>query len=187
MGFAKALRITERFLLCLGISALAVYVGVRVHGKVSSRGALERFRILEQSRSHLGGGTVQKFSLPQRDELDFSLWSDKRIAGYHEALSQYFTPPLALVRIPKIHIVVPLFDGTDEAALNRGVGRIVGTAKPGQAGNIGVAGHRDGFFRGLKDISPGDTVELEMPNRTDRYVVENIHITSPEDVSVLQP
>jgi sortase A len=187
MALVKALRITERFLLCLGISALAVYVGVRVHGFISSRGALERFRTLEQPRSYLGGSNGQKFSLLQREELDFSLWSEKRIAGYREALTRYFAPPLAVVRIPKIHIMVPLFDGTDEVTLNRGVGRIVGTAKPGQVGNIGVAGHRGGFFRGLKDIGPGDMVELEMPNRTDRYVVDNVQITSPEDVSVLQP
>ena len=187
MAFAKALRIIEKFLLGLGISALSVYVGVRVHGIVSSRGALERFRTLEQPRSQLGGSTGQKFSLLQREELDFSLWSEKRIAGYREALTRYFAAPLAVVRIPKIHIVVPLFDGTDEVTLNRGVGRIVGTAKPGQAGNIGVAGHRDGFFRGLKDIGPGDMIELEMPNRTNRYVVDNVQITSPEDVSVLQP
>ena len=76
---------------------------------------------------------------------------------------------------------------TDDRTLNRGVGRIIGTARLGKAGNIWIAGHRDGFFRGLKDIAPGDTMELMMLNRTDQYVVKNVQITSPEDVSVLQP
>jgi sortase A len=118
--------------------------------------------------------------------VDLSLWSEKRILGYQEALNRYFAPALAIVKIPKIHVVVPLFDGTDEAALNRGVGRIIGTAKPGQRGNIGVAGHRDGFFRGLKDIGPGDTVELITAERTLSYVVDDVQIVVPEDVSVLQ-
>ena len=82
---------------------------------------------------------------------------------------------------------MPVYDGTDDLTLNRGVGRIIGTARLGEEGNTGIAGHRDGFFRGLKDIAPGDTVELKLLSRVDQYVVENIQITSPEDVSVLQP
>jgi sortase A len=61
--------------------------------------------------------------------------------------------------INKLSIRVPVFDGTDDLVLNRGVGWIIGTAKPGEAGNIGIAGHRDGFFRGLKDILVGHSTE----------------------------
>jgi sortase A len=67
------------------------------------------------------------------------------------------------------------------------VGRIIGTARLGEAGNTGIAGHRDGFFRGLKDIAPGDRVDLALTNQTSHYVVESIRITTPDDVSVLQP
>jgi len=70
--------------------------------------------------------------------------------------------------------------------LNRGVGRIQGTAHVGESGNLGIAGHRDGFFRGLKDIGPGDIVELETSYRRKQYLVEKIQIVSPEDVQVLQ-
>ena len=58
--------------------------------------------------------------------------------------------PLAVLRIPNIHPEVPLFEGTDDLTLNHAVGRIAGTARPGEPGNIGIAGHRDGFFAGLK-------------------------------------
>ena len=184
-ALVKLFRTIERLLLGLGVSALAVYAGVRIYGVVSSRVAIERFHTLRQAQPGRTDGTGQKFSLPQSEEVDFSLWSEKRIAGYQEALTQYFALPLALVRIPKIQVEVPLFDGTDEVILNRGVGRIIGTAKPGQPGNIGVAGHRDGFFRGLKDIAPGDTVELITAERTQNYVVDHVQIVLPEDVSVL--
>jgi sortase A len=77
--------------------------------------------------------------------------------------------------------------GTDEITLNRGAGQIVGTAVPGERGNIGIAGHRDSFFRNLKDISRGDVIELETTNASATYVVERILITGPDDTSVLQP
>jgi sortase A len=57
----------------------------------------------------------------------------------------------------------------------------------GQAGNLGIAGHRDGFFRGLKDLSPGDLVELNLPEQSYSYTVSQIRIVEPDDVSVLVP
>ena len=47
-----------------------------------------------------------------------------------------------------------MLSGTDNHTLDRAVGHIEDTAQPGADGNSGIAGHRDGFFRGLKDITP---------------------------------
>jgi sortase A len=94
--------------------------------------------------------------------------------------------PTALLDIPKLRLRVPVFDGTDDLTLNRGVGRIIGTAKPDQIGNMGVAGHRDGFFRGLKDVAVGDAIDLETPNANRTYVVDQVKVVSPDDVSVLK-
>jgi len=69
--------------------------------------------------------------------------------------------------------------------LNRAVGHIDGTAVPGQSGNLGIAGHRDGFFRGLKDVHLGDPIELETLGGSQIFRVADIRIVSPEDVSVL--
>jgi sortase A len=94
--------------------------------------------------------------------------------------------PLAVLSIPRIGIEVPVFDGTDELVLNRGAGRILGTAKPGQPGNIGIAAHRDGFFRGLKDIRRGDRIELRTQGDASLYAVDEIEIVQPTDVTVLR-
>ena len=82
-----------------------------------------------------------------------------------------------------------MFEGTDDLALNRGVGWIAGTARPGEAGNgnIGIAGHRDGFFRGFKDILLGDEVELSTLEGVSFYAVDSIEIVSPDNVTVLRP
>jgi sortase A len=57
----------------------------------------------------------------------------------------------------------------------------------GAGGNLGIAGHRDGFFRGLKDVAQGDVIELARPGHTDVYVIDGIRTAKPEDVSVLKP
>jgi sortase A len=66
------------------------------------------------------------------------------------------------------------------------VGRIAGTARPGEEGNIGIAGHRDSFFRGLKDVTAGDAIELKTRSGMDTYLVEKIQVVAPSDVSVLR-
>ena len=67
------------------------------------------------------------------------------------------------------------------------MGHIDDTALPGTDGNSGIAGHRDGFFRGLKDIGPDDAIELETVHGKEVYRVERTWVVDPEDVSVLDP
>jgi sortase A len=117
---------------------------------------------------------------------NFALWSGKRIKDYQESLAMQFSPAVAILRVPKIHLEVPVLEGTDDLTLNRGVGRIPGTARLGEEGNVGIAGHRDGFFRGLKDVSAGDSVDLVTPKGVESYVVDRVLIVNPSDTSVLQ-
>jgi len=95
--------------------------------------------------------------------------------------------PLAVLRIPKIHLEVAVLDGSDAVTLNHAAGRIEGTARPGQDGNIGIAAHRDSFFRNLGQLRTGDRLELETSRGTDTYIVDGIQIVMPTDVSVLDP
>lgn len=117
---------------------------------------------------------------------DFSLWDQQRIRDYQTSLPQHSDQPEAVLRVDKIHLVVPVLNGTDDLTLNRGVGRIIGTARVGARGNLGIAGHRDGFFRGLKDLNVGDSVQLETKKGAQGYVVDWIKIVAPTDVSVLK-
>jgi sortase A len=93
---------------------------------------------------------------------------------------------LAVLRIPQIQLVVPVLDGADRLTLNHAVGRIAGTARPGESGNIGIAGHRDSFFRGLEKVRVGEAIELQTLKGTDTYVIDQIKIVPPESVDVLQ-
>jgi sortase A len=95
--------------------------------------------------------------------------------------------PIAVVEIPSVHLRAPVMEGVDFFTLNHAVGRIPGTARPGEEGNIGIAGHRDTFFRPLKDIKRGDTIRLRARSGTDFYKVSRIQIVSPKDISALRP
>jgi sortase A len=173
----------ERFFLITGLALLLVCVVVRVDGLVMSRAAVWSFEA-HQSDSPSTDATGGK---PASSSLDFSLWSEKRVNAYKAALGMKLeAQPLAILSIPRIGVKVPVFDGTDELILNRGAGRITGTAKPGQPGNIGIAAHRDGFFRGLKDIRVGDRIALRAQSDEFLYTVDNIEIVQPTDVSVLR-
>jgi sortase A len=121
------------------------------------------------------------------DDPDTTLWSPGRIDDYQASLQKEFDPPEGVLRIPAISLAVPVLQGTDDLTLNRAVGRIPGTARIGATkGNLGIAGHRDSFFRGLKDIGPGETIELETLWNRLTYEVTDITITTPSDVTVLQ-
>ena len=120
-------------------------------------------------------------------KVDMSLWSSIRVKTYNAALQRPTPPTLAILRIPRIQLEVPVYDGTTDAVLDLAAGRIEDTALPGTKGNVGIAAHRDGFFRVLKDIKQGDALVLDTPVATEQYRVEWIKITVPEDVSVIDP
>jgi sortase A len=118
---------------------------------------------------------------------DVELWADQRIRDYAVSLKVEAAPPLAVMTIDKLGIQVPVYDGTDDFNLNRGVGRITGTAAVGAEGNLGIAGHRDSFFRGLKDVAIGDRIDLLTGQDNLAYTVSSIDIVDPGDVWVLAP
>jgi len=87
--------------------------------------------------------------------------------------------------IPRLKLSVMVREGADARTLSRAVGHIPGTALPGTLGNVGLAGHRDTFFRALRDIRENDAIEFETTNGTFHYVVKSTTIVAPRDISVL--
>ncbi len=89
--------------------------------------------------------------------------------------------------IPRLHFSAMVLEGVGERTLQVAVGHIPATALPGQAGNVGVAGHRDTFFRGLKDLKNGDEIQFSTLHGEYQYVVESLIVVQPDDVAVLAP
>ena len=176
-------KVTEKVLLIVGMSLLLFYGAVRLYQHVSSREAIASF-----DRAVSDRGAKRKVAvLTGEDSSDLALWSEGRIKGYRDTLKSDFGNPVAILSISRLQLRVPVFEGTSEPVLNRGVGLIDGTAKPDEGGNVGIAGHRDGFFRSLKDIGQGDLLELTTLERHTTYKVDEIEIVDPTDVAVLRP
>lgn len=191
MGEAEwsVLKKIQAALLSIGLALGAIYIAARAESYYASRTAIERFdsaQLAATAGEAQNDGNELQSSEPRATEPDFSDWGEGRIRAYVDAAKRAGGAPLALLQIPKIHLKAPVFDGTDGLTLNHSVGRIAGTSMPGEAGNIGLAAHRDGFFRGLKDLEPGDEIDLKTHSGIDLYTVDRIQIVSPRDVSVLR-
>jgi sortase A len=90
------------------------------------------------------------------------------------------------MEIPRLKLSVAVAEGTDAATLRRAAGHILGTALPGQPGNIGIAGHRDSLFRPLRHTLKGDVITLVTSRGEYHYRVVSTRIVSPTEVAVLK-
>jgi sortase A len=181
----RAVRGFERLLLLFGCLLLLFFAAVHVFDAIYSHAALDAFWRSSSSSSRVPDGSSHRnLAIP-----DFRFWSQARVEAYQASLIGAVQPPLGVLRIPAIDLEVPVLEGTDDLTLNRAVGHIAGTPRPtpGETGNVGLAGHRDGFFRALRNIHLGDTIDLIVERGNSRYVVDEIVIVPPSDVSVLAP
>jgi sortase A len=174
-------RALELILWLAGVGLLLTYGAARTWSFQQQQAGLEQFaaaRIPEGA-----GAMVVPATMPVLPDPDRSLWSAQRIRAYDAGNAR--TTPLGVLRIPSINLAVPIYEGTADSALDRGAGRIEGTAQLDEPGNVGIAAHRDGFFRGLKDIDIGSELTLQTPRGDRRYRVTRLLVTDPADVSVI--
>jgi sortase A len=174
------LKLFGRILTSSGLVLLALWALAQLHSSIGSSVALAQFASSAATQS-------SRLTADDGSPVDTSLWSDKRVEAFRESLGIKLDPPVAVLRIPRIAMQVPVFRGVDDLTLNRGAGLIAGTAEPGTAGNAGIAAHRDGFFRGLKDVATGDVIELQVRGGVQKYVVKSVTIVQPENLSVFAP
>lgn len=183
------LRVLETGLLLSGAILLGSFIVLRVWGNYQAESDIQAFEQAMLTPSNTGssnpGIQVNAGGTQYSPEPDYSLWSEKRINDYHAGNAERDDPPLAILSVEKLELKVPVYNGTDEVNLNRGAGRIKGTGWIDTPGNLGIAGHRDGFFRVLKDIEVGDSIEMLTFQGESEFVVSSITIVDPTDVSVL--
>jgi len=175
----------ERALLITGAGLLGFYGFARLDGWLGSRAAL---RALDRPIAARSDAPPAESARPEGGQnVDFSLWSPERVRAFEESRSLTEDRALAVLEMDQPPIRVPVFEGTDDLALNRGAGWIQGTGRPGSDGNIGIAAHRDGFFRLLMYVREGDPIRLRVADRIRIYRVDDIEIVDPENVAVLMP
>ena len=87
------------------------------------------------------------------------------------------------IEISRIGLGVMILEGIDDRTLRRAVGHIPGTPLPGQFGNVAIAGHRDTFFRPLRNIRRDDEITLTTLNGSYRYRVDSTSVVEPEETA----
>jgi len=90
------------------------------------------------------------------------------------------------IQVPRLGLNAIVVQGGSSANLRRAVGHLLNSALPGESGNVALAGHRDTFFRPLRDIRLGDEIRFKTPARSFDYLVESIEIVAPTDIRVLE-
>ncbi|HUD70971.1 MAG TPA: class D sortase [Dongiaceae bacterium] len=96
-------------------------------------------------------------------------------------------PLVGRLEIPRLHYSAIVAEGIDARTLRRAVGHLPGTPLPGDAGNVVLAGHRDSFFRILKDVQPHDRLRLATPGGSFEYTIVDLAVVDPDETRVLEP
>jgi sortase A len=157
-GFGRALTL-------LGVLLLAVWVAAAIDGGLSQTWLARRFGSLDGKSK--GEELLQVAAATRREAATSGL--------------------IGRLEVPRLKLSVYVLEGIGGTALRRGVGHVPGTPFPGERGNVGLAGHRDTYFRKLHGIAPGDTVRLTTPDGAFTYEVDSVLIVSPTRGDLLRP
>ena len=169
----RTLRWLERVLLVIGIVCLGYY------GYVSAESALyQAYETRELDAILASAPPPPPVTAATRGRPDVAPAARKALkAG----------TAVGRIEIPRLGVSAVVRAGSDSRTLRLAVGHIPGTALPGETGNVGLAAHRDTFFRRLGEIRENDEVRVVTPDGTFSYRVKGTQVVNPTDVWVLDP
>jgi sortase A len=130
------------------------------------------------------GSTPQDFSAT--GQPDTSLWAAGRIADYQASLQADLPEVLGVLEVPSVGLKVPVYSTNTELVMDRGAGVIDGMAYPHEPGNIGISGHRDGYFRVLKDVQVGDAIVLQSLEGEKHFKINATQVVAIADKTLLR-
>jgi len=156
------LRILEISLIGIGLTCLVWYAGTNVWAA--------RFQHVQNRALECGGACgpstgAQPLPAPRARDVDPNL--------------------VGRLEIPRLALSVVVMNGDDDATLAVAAGHLPDSPMPWEAGNTVVAGHRDTFFRALKDLEPGEEIRLVTLRGTFTYAMRSTRVVKPENIAVL--
>ena len=175
-----ALRAGEYALALVGGACLIAYAGACARATITQHRESDAFDAAVRARIEERQQQIQAESTHRLE------WSRTRVAKY-EATRSLPVHAIGRLEIPEVDLSVMVLEGTDDHTLDRAVGHIPGTARPGERGNLGIAGHRDSYFRGLRHLKAGDAISLTTLDGTTRYEIDKIEVVKPARADVLDP
>lgn len=173
---------SSHFFFIVAILTLGYVTFTLLDAKLYQAREAHRFEQAQQAQKMaMSGGSESPVALPLPEELDQPDGAASKVREDARA-----RPVLGRIEIVSIGLSSMVLEGIDRQALQRGVGHVPGTALPGQPGNVALAGHRDTFFRALRNIRKDDEITLETLNGSYRYRVDLTQVVAPEDTDALK-
>ena len=165
-------RLGEALCYAAGVILSGFFLVQLAQGEVQRQGGIAEFERLAQADT-TGSGAETSAAVAPSAEPDFeemtgapdtSLWAPGRIADYEASLEATLPPVMGVLEVPSVNLKVPVYQTASDLVMDRGAGVIDGMSYPHEPGNIGISGHRDGYFRALKDVAVGDTIYVIKAN-----------------------
>jgi LPXTG-site transpeptidase (sortase) family protein len=168
----------------VGILLTGFFVVQLAQGEVERQVAISSFEQQASAAANSAADPAAAFAATA--EPDTSLWAPGRIADYKASLSADLPPVLGVLAVPTVGLEVPIYQTNSELVMDRAAGVIDGMAYPHEGGNIGISGHRDGYFRVLKDVQVGDPIVLQTLEGEKRFRIDATHIVEISDTRLLK-
>lgn len=194
-GSPRPSRLAEVVCYTLGACLLSVFGLQLAWSEVRRQQGVEQFNAAatmaqEQARQSITAPALTPTALASLATAltapDVSQWSPARVEQFHNSKLQSLPPVVGVLEIPSIAVSVPVYPSDSELALDRGAGVIDGMAYPHEPGHVGIAGHRDGYFRALQHVKLGDSLALKTLEGQRRFRVDSITIADISDVHLLE-
>ncbi|MER2060921.1 MAG: class D sortase [Niallia sp.] len=94
---------------------------------------------------------------------------------------------IGAIIVPNKSKTIPVYEGTSAKILEKGVGHYRKSALPGENNNVVLSGHRDTFFKFLKELKKNDSLILETTDKDYEYKITKFSIVASNDTTILSP
>lgn len=192
------LRAGEVLSYSLGMALLIFFAVQIARGEVQRHAAVESFH--EQAVQVASLSSADEYANPEAGAAsanapalfrdtgapDTSLWAPGRIADYQNSLTAELPPILGVLEVPSVSLEVPVYQEDSALVMDRAAGVINGMAYPHEGGNIGISGHRDGYFRALKDVKVGDRIVLQTLQGEKHFTIDATTVVDKTDTTLLK-
>ena len=187
-------RLGEVLCYAAGILLSGFFLVQLAQGEVQRQSGIADFeRLAQASVGHTNPTSETEEASPEQPDFegmvgdpDTTLWAPGRIDDYNASLQASLPPVLGVLEVPSVKLKVPVYQTASDLVMDRGAGVIDGMSYPHEPGNIGISGHRDGYFRVLKDVKVGDPIILQTLEGPKRFRIEDTTIVEITDKRLLQ-
>lgn len=181
-----AIRTVEVLSYCTGLVLTGFFAVQLAQGEVERQGAINAFEDQAILATADTTTAASEPSFEDSEQPDMSLWAPGRVVDYQNSLGAELPPVMGVLAVPSVELEVPIYQTASDLVMDRAAGVIDGMAYPHEGGNIGISGHRDGYFRVLKDVQVGDTIVLQTLEGEKRFKIDATTIVEKTDTTLLK-